>query len=259
MGAQRALEAIQEAESAKARIYEISGKERGAQCELDDPVIQSLNQGFTHSMMVDEGFMFVASHIDPVLKNKIEKGEYVRFSKLIARDRVEVEEEVRMEMVNKDGKPVWVPASEKDLTTVNSFNRWEQAFRVFSDIYLKVHPQRAPELIQYNHVIYTALLSYSWDNVYKYDRLFHLHMEQNPTRQWSIILQQAWSLCLKDRLAGVQYWVQQGETSKSSDCEGKPCYRFNRGKCTYGVNCKFEHKCLACGKFGHGTHNCRRI
>ena len=36
------------------------------------------------------------------------------------------------------------------------------------------------------------------------------------------------------------------------------CYKFNRGRCTYGFNCKFEHKCAICGKFGHGACNCRK-
>ena len=36
------------------------------------------------------------------------------------------------------------------------------------------------------------------------------------------------------------------------------CHRFNKGKCTYGASCKFEHRCSApkCGKFGHGAHMC---
>ena len=26
----------------------------------------------------------------------------------------------------------------------------------------------------------------------------------------------------------------------------------------YGLNCKFEHKCAICGKWGHGAYNCRK-
>ena len=36
------------------------------------------------------------------------------------------------------------------------------------------------------------------------------------------------------------------------------CYRFNMGKCTFGFNCNFDHRCAFCSKFGHGSHNCRR-
>ena len=39
---------------------------------------------------------------------------------------------------------------------------------------------------------------------------------------------------------------------------GKKCWKFNKGKCTYGFNCKFDHRCGICNKFDHGAHNCRR-
>ena len=268
-GAQRAMEAIWEAESAKARIYEISGK---SQVSSNNPLednhefnqdMQILNQGFAYSMMVDEKFMFVAAHVDTALKIKIQRGEYVRLSKLLAKDKLEGDEEVRMEMVNREGRPVWIPASGKDLTTINSYAKWEQAFRIYSEIYLKAqaNAHRAPELLQYGHIIHTAALSYVWDNVYKYDRLFRLHIEQNPGRSWGIILQQAWSLCLNDKVTfGNSTRVPSSEMGKSvENRRNKSCYKYNRGKCTYGPNCKFEHKCLVCGKFGHGSHNCRRF
>ena len=36
------------------------------------------------------------------------------------------------------------------------------------------------------------------------------------------------------------------------------CRRFNEGKCTAGLSCKYDHRCLECGKFGHGEHICRK-
>ena len=192
--AHRAMDAICAAENSKARIYEISGRSPGGnERELPHPSgadgMEDLSKGFAHSMLVDETFMFVAGHIDASTKAKIAKGEYVRFSKLIAKDKVEIEEDSQIEIINKDGKPVWVPVSDRDQTAINGFGKWDQAFRVYSDIYLKTNPHRAPELIQYTHVIHTASLSHHWENVYKYDRLFQLHMEQNPSRNWGIILQ----------------------------------------------------------------------
>ena len=56
------------------------------------------------------------------------------------------------------------------------------------------------ELIQYNHIIYTASLTYVWGNVYGCDKDFGLHMGRHPKRSWGIILQQAWAMRLKDRL-----------------------------------------------------------
>ena len=40
-----------------------------------------------------------------------------------------MDNEVRMEIVNREGHLVWVPAtSDKDFTNINNFIQWEQAF-----------------------------------------------------------------------------------------------------------------------------------
>ena len=41
--------------------------------------------------------------------------------------------------------------------------------------------------------------------------------------------------------------------------DSEPCRRFNKGRCTFGLSCKFDHRCSVkkCGKFGHGAHQCR--
>ena len=71
---------------------------------------------------------------------------------------------------------------------------------IFSNIFTKFHPHRVGELIQYNHVIYSISLTYTWENVYAYDKEFRMHIARHPERSWAIILQQAWSMRLRDRL-----------------------------------------------------------
>ena len=45
------------------------------------------------------------------------------------------EEDTRFEMAIKNGKTFWVPVT--SAVAVNGFNKWEQAFRVYSNIYCK--------------------------------------------------------------------------------------------------------------------------
>ena len=109
-------------------------------------------------------------------------------------------------------------------------------------------------------------LSYVWENVYAYDKDFHIHMSRNPNRNWSIILQQAWSLCLLDRLGGSSLHLGTGQVSKSDYSEGKkdqsssePCRQYNKGHCPFGTSCHYEHECSYCLKFGHTILNCRKL
>ena len=124
-GAQHAIDAIKESEASKARLYEVSGNSShlntsvGHGQNYDSNLMESLSRGFTHSMMVDEQFMFVAAHVDPGVRQKIANGEYVQFLKLISKDKVDASEDQRMELMNREGKPVWIPSSDRDMVNMS--------------------------------------------------------------------------------------------------------------------------------------------
>ena len=122
------------------------------------------------------------------------------------------------------GLPILYPVSDRENQSINDFGKWEQAFRVYANVYTKMFPEKASELIQYNHVIYTASLSYLWDNVYTYDKEFRMHISQFPQRSWAVILQQAWTLYMKDRLryaggGNVQNTERNGNRKKRKFAE----------------------------------------
>ena len=238
---------IREAEASKARILDPS---RGREIETSMNNISHNN--FMRTAIMDEDYLIVAAHIDEGLERRIRSGDFVDFARLIPRDRVQMLQDHRMELVQQNVFLTCAPVSESNNSnSINSFARWEQAFRVFSNIYTREYPQRAAELIQYNHVIHTAAMTYSWSNVYAYDIDFRLHMSRHPQRSWNVILQQAWNLRLKDR---------NDVDRRSSGYQRRRyiCWRYNKGKCTYGDRCKFDHRCGICGKHGHGAHICKR-
>ena len=105
-----------------------------------------------------------------------------------------------MELVNKGGLTYWIPMVEKDLSAINSYIRWEQAFWVYINIWAMVNPDRVSEILQCNHAIEVAATNFQWDNVYQYDREFRIQMGEHPDCNWGIILQQAWSLYMKNPL-----------------------------------------------------------
>ena len=139
----RVRDMIQQAEAAKAHMFVATGKNQ-LLC--------------TASAIIDEGYVVVGAHLEEQMINKIKNGDYVDFGKLIPRDKV-VEEDGKMEMYVRNGKTFWMPASNS--VNINGFSRWEQAFRVFSNIYCKANPHRAAELIEYNHVIHTITFTHT--------------------------------------------------------------------------------------------------
>ena len=214
-----------------------------------------------HPAVIDEDYLVVGNYVKEHIRQRIENGEYVDFSRLLPRDRLAFEDETRMEIVNRNGRTFFVPANDTDVGSISNFSRWEQAFRVYSNIYTRRYPGRAYELIQYNHVIHTAALSYTWENVYLYDCDFRLHLSRYPHHSWAVILQQAWSMRLKDWNRHDQKQGGQGPNGGPRGKSGRSkdiCWRYNAGRCTFGSSCKFKHRCAICNKFGHGAHICRK-
>ena len=62
-----------------------------------------------------------------------------------------------------------------------------------------------------------------------YDKDFRLHMAKHPTRSWAIILQQAWSVWLKDR-------IKFGQSSSKGQEYKQICNGSIEVNATQGVN-----------------------
>ena len=155
--------AIREAEQGKTRIFQTPGRE-----------LLDLQSSYVHSAMVDQDYYVLAAHLDESVQNKITRGEYVDFAKLIPKDQIITEEEQKLQMVVKGGQTFWTPMNEG--LAITSYGKWEQAFRVYMDVYVRAHPGRSSELIQYEHIISTIASQFVWENVYAYDKDFCIHM-----------------------------------------------------------------------------------
>ena len=244
---------IREAEASHARLHTSPGKVQTDRCITN---WQNMNEIQTSA--VDEKYLVIGSHVDAALQAKIINHEYIDFARLLPKDRITKEDDHQLELVNKGGMTYFAPISDRDMVGINSFSKWEQVFRIFSNIYTRAYPERATELIQYNHIIYTASLTFLWENVYTYDREFCIHLNNFPQHTWSVILQQAWSMYLKDKLSHDNKF--NSFSGHNNRHKKEACKRFNKGKCHEGLSCKYDHRCTvpSCGKFGHGMHICRK-
>ena len=219
-------------------------------------------------------------HIDGGLKTKIEKGEYVDLEKLLQKKGagpfLSGNDFEHLEWVRGDNGTYLVPA--KKQSKINSFRRWEQAFRVYATIYCGANPTRAKEIWQYISVINTAANVYVWGNVYSYDVIFCQLMQFNPGRSWSITYNHMWNLSMRDPLPSNSKmgrfnnsnanlgWTGQGNKGNGG---GTPrgvrrktdyCWNFNKGiKCRYGSKCKFTERCSYCDSASHGVHACHKL
>ena len=138
-----------------------------------------------------------------------------------------------MEIVSHNGMMFLSPVADRESIQINSYMKWEQAFRIYSNILTSKFPGMATELLQYNHTIHSASTTYIWENVYSYDKEFSHHISRHPYRSWAVILQQAWTMLLKDRHRSDGNHFQRGgfnaNGTHGNRNKKEPCRRFNKG------------------------------
>ena len=273
---------ILEAERFKATINTPPGKMTCSEYNSNnDEVDSSMRDNTERRSKSDDDFFHLTCHVDPTLVAKIEKGEFVDLERLLPKDRFGIRtntSEQRMEWVKSEEGTFLVPTSDKS-ARINSFKKWEQAFRVYATIYCGANPNRAKEIWQYVSIINTAASSFVWDNVANYDYTFRQLMAFNPDRSWAITYHHMWSLSMKDPLQRnhvprqVNYYGGHQEKSNfkgsgnNNNNNAKKwtktpdyCWSFNKGQfCKYGKNCKFIERCSYCDKASHGVYMCPKV
>ena len=204
----------------------------------------------------------LSCHVDPGLKSKIQKGEFVELEKLLPKNK-RLSNDNRMELVFRGGRSYFTPAPPEN--RISDIRRWEQAFRVYAAIYSEANPSRAVEIWQYVYVINLAASTFVWENVANYDYTFRHLMAVNPGRSWSKIYNQMWNLSMKETLTKNNFF-NFPSMKKDSEPSGNPkrprkpkyCWPFYRGNCKHGIKCKFVHRCSYCDASDHALPGCNK-
>ena len=169
---EQANEVIKNAERAKERMFEVPGRQ---------PLLNSgVVTGSVASM--DEDYQMIDAHVEESFKLKIVNWEYIDFSKLLSRGRTIREDEHQcLEIINKNGLSYLSPVSDRQNVQINSYAKWEQAFRVYSNIITSRYPEKAPELLQYNHTLHSASLAYiTYYRIWRLFNQFFIRLDKKP-------------------------------------------------------------------------------
>ena len=163
----RSEQVIHEAEASKARLFVTPGNDQFLHSyDKNNQARDWQTNEAWRATAVDENYLVIGTHVDQSIQQNIINSKYVDFAQLIPKNRISREEDNQLEIISRGGSTFFVPVSEREMSVISSFSKWEQAFRVFSNIYTCAYPSKAAELIQYNHIIYMASCTFIWDNVY---------------------------------------------------------------------------------------------
>ena len=122
---------VMEAEQFKASVLPPKGKLDYSESELKQ----------LRSQDDDDDFFHITCHVDPTLKEKIEKGEFIDLEVLLPKERCGgshvYRDEKHLELVQRDGQQFYAPVQAQK---INNVRKWEQAFRIYAAIYTQANP-----------------------------------------------------------------------------------------------------------------------
>ena len=169
----------------------------------------------------------------------------------------------KIELLMKDRHPYF--GTQSNDNKINSIRKWDQAFRVYTTIYVQYNPSQAGKILQYIQVIHTAASSYNWDSVAYYDFTFRQLMAAKPWRSWPKTYTQGWNLALREHskfpgaATNVSTTVNSTQHSPAMKWKDDCCWKYNKNKCSLPVSeCRWDHRCTYCGGWNHSFYNCRK-
>ena len=232
---------------------------------------------FLRNFDQDDEFFHITSQIEPTLRSKIERGEFIDLERLLPKDKIPGGGRSANDDLNKQlfqlitqGTNTYLDNPIPKTGKINNIRKWDQAFHVYAAIYTNANPDRSSEIWQYVYMIHTAAAVNPWDNVYYYDINFRELMASKPWRSWGKTYTQGWNMAFNNSSqsgsgynnahgngghAQSSYSGNQSGRSWKDDC----CWRYNKNRCnrTSG-ECKFDHRCTYCAGWNHGFANCRK-
>lgn len=141
---------------------------------------------------------------------KIKSGEFVGMSELLP-DRLGCSKSLTPE----DGST----GSKSKKRSVTNILEWIQCFNVYIAIIAKKHPERVPDLLEYQSLIIDASIQYEGDGWVGYDHRYRLSAAANSTKVWSSLDPTLWNLAFTGKAKVTRCKHCFCLTHTSSECE----------------------------------------
>ena len=205
-------------------------------------VVFDLPQSILHCVDDD-----MSVHVSPELCAKIWRGEFINLALLLKKD-VSSSKGSNITL-NEQGLLEVVPKPNKQITNIRE---WTDAFLVYIAIYIKKHPSKAGELLQYMATIREAegrnSSSLAWKS---YDENFRFRQAVSPM-SWAKINPDLWLKTMTVTLLQPNLSTKTGSYRQSMlNQQKKVCFDFNSVRGCRFSNCRYAHKCIIC----KGDHN----
>ena len=190
----------------------------------------------------------LSAHVPDKICKMIWAHEYININ-LLLKGSVELQEYCSGGVLHLTDKGQMETRPKVIKDKVMSIEKWTDAFLIFLSIYLKQHPNKVQEILQYMNIIREAASrshSLAWRS---YDEQFRVRQASN-VQSWAKIHPDLWLRIMTSHTSSTEPHVSQRPLAN--------CLDFNNGFCSFNP-CRFKHACSNCGGLNHGRLSCFKL
>ena len=222
--------------------------------EEADPLVSvllfTMVPGKTHKPLL-------SMHVSAFIKKRIWAGQYVDLAYLLETQPVPDDDKAYEFSCSNSNTDKLSLTTAKPKAKVDSYNSWNKAFRVLTEIVALKWPDQCLLMVQYVAEISDNIGKFTFAANYNCDIKFRLKKQMKLTLKWNEIDNSLWMKYFS-RSGRDSYHTSASSTSafkKNKKSDHKTCHDFNYSRCTRPV-CRFPHKCNKCFRFGHNQCYC---
>ncbi|XP_068725526.1 uncharacterized protein [Montipora capricornis] len=208
--------------------------------------------------------------VDRNLEDRILRGEYVDLALLLPESLNEPQTpELQLRLDDSALGPMGSPVTmvRKRRPTIDSFQKWLDAYTAFMLVLVAAYPRRALELIKYQQIISRAVTKFKGMAWYSYDQQFRRRAAYNLSISWDTVDLELWTVTFSGlakphcSVCSSPYHTQ--DDCPSADPNRKPrrvqstvCFDFNKPSGCRRRNCSYPHVCRRCFASNHAATSC---
>ena len=196
-------------------------------------------------------------HVSVSIKKIIWVGQYVNLAYLLETQLVPDDDKAYKFSCSNSNTNKLSLITAKPKAKVDSYNSWNKAFRVLTEIVaLKWLDQYVP-MVQFTAEISYNIGKFIFVATYNYDIKFRLKKQMKLALKWNEMNNSLWTKCFSSSgRDGYHPSAPSSTAIKENDrTDHKTCHDFSFSRCTRSV-CKLPHKCNKCFTFGHNQREC---
>ena len=213
-----------------------------------DNVLEQMPETGLHRIRL--GSDEVSVHVPDILAEKICTHQYINLA-LLLKGNIELDQICTSNVLHVNDKGQIESRAKLVNDKIMSIEKWTDAFLIFISVYIRRHPGKILDLLQYMAIIREAANrsppSMTWRT---YDEQFRLRQAASP-QPWGKINADLWLRIMST--PGVQSnYLPSPAPSRGT------CLDFNNSYCNW-QNCKYVHACSFCGLSNHGRKTCFKL